>query len=133
MPRAKAKAAPPVNNPIADMVATDELLGAAAAAADQLPPAAIAADQVAPGAQIEPVDEVPIKFGTLTVPMLATGGYAQTHIDRRLRPADADALRQVQNALVRQAACLDDDRPVKNAADALCWILEQIRKQPCDA
>lgn len=75
-----------------------------------------------------PSDHTPI-LGTILLPELAPqpgSGYCQRHVDARLTPEEAQKGRRLLDALQREGSCLLSGRPIRNLADVMKWLLQQI-------
>lgn len=71
------------------------------------------------------------KKAVVTLPLaeIDDAAYLSQHVEAQLTRVQARALRQVFNALRKEAALLTNGRYVQSMADTVRWILEQIGAQ----
>ena len=66
---------------------------------------------------------------TVAVPIGQAQGYSQSRIDLALSPVRANTLRDITAGLVKSDARLANGAMVRNGADAVAWILDQVAGQ----
>jgi hypothetical protein len=91
---------------------------------------AVAADPSLVASDVETIDPGQPRSATLAVrvsiPLGEAVGYCQQRVDLNLSGPQAETLRRIVAGLARAEESLRSCRPIRDGADALAWILEQL-------